>query len=105
YCSIRFPKYDRFSRFAGGFLVGSDFSLRTFSRVVDKRRESQSAGTFGICWQVLVLHSSLPFACFLGSSTSDVSPKVRVLSGSASEFWLCTAVYPSHVFSGRRRAM
>ncbi|PON52736.1 hypothetical protein PanWU01x14_206970 [Parasponia andersonii] len=71
-----------------------------FSWVVDERRESQSESNFEVCWQVLALHSSSLFAHFLGSSTSDVSPRVRAISRSASKFWLCAAVRSSHVFLG-----
>ncbi|PON78149.1 hypothetical protein PanWU01x14_021310 [Parasponia andersonii] len=57
-------------------------TLRTFSRVVDGRRESQSASTFEVYWQVLALHSSSLFARFLRSLTGDVSPRLRALSSS-----------------------
>ncbi|PON52072.1 hypothetical protein PanWU01x14_211870 [Parasponia andersonii] len=78
--------------------------VRAFSRVVDGRRECQSASNFEVCWQVLALCSSSLFARFLGSLTGDVSPRVRAISRSAGKFWLCATVHSSHVFSGRRRA-
>ncbi|PON64958.1 hypothetical protein PanWU01x14_121350, partial [Parasponia andersonii] len=183
------PIVRAFSRSAGKFLFAQQFTLRTFSRVidgrresqsasffevVDERRESQSASFFEVCWQIFVCTAvysshifsgrgqvtSLFFARFLGSSTSDVSPRVRAFSRSAGKFlfaqqfilrtfsrvidercesqsasffeftlrtfsrvvdgrresqsasffevywqvFVCTAVYSSHVFSGRRRA-
>ncbi|PON77199.1 hypothetical protein PanWU01x14_028180, partial [Parasponia andersonii] len=110
---------EHFRGLLASFGFAQRFIFRTFSRVVDERRESQSASTFEVvderreslspstfevCWQVLALHSSSLFTRFLGSSTSDVSPRVRALSRSAGKFWLCTAAHSSHIFSSRRRA-
>ncbi|PON78148.1 hypothetical protein PanWU01x14_021300 [Parasponia andersonii] len=98
------PRVRVLSRSAGKFwLCIAAHSSHVFSG--RRRHESQSARTFEFCWQVLALHCSSLFARFLGSSMGDVSPRVRVLSRSASKFWLCTAAPSSRVFSGRRRAM
>ncbi|PON52204.1 hypothetical protein PanWU01x14_210460 [Parasponia andersonii] len=78
--------------------------IRTFSRVVDGRRESQSASNFEVCWQVLALHSSSLFARFLGSSTGDqftLRTFSRVVDGrresqSASKFEVCWQVLALH---------
>ncbi|PON40556.1 hypothetical protein PanWU01x14_296920, partial [Parasponia andersonii] len=104
------PECKRFRGLLASFGFAQQFALRTFPRVVDRRRESQSASDFEVCWQVLALHSSSLFARFLGSSTGDsstgdVSPKVRAISRSAGKFWLCTAVHSSHVVSINTRRM
>ncbi|PON45876.1 hypothetical protein PanWU01x14_255480 [Parasponia andersonii] len=78
--------------------------VRTFARVVDGRRESQSASNFEVCWQVLGLRSSSLFARFLGSSTGDVSPRVRAISRSRPFKTETRRQVRSHVFLGRRRA-